>query len=213
VKAAHGTFHLHKVYLAIAGKIEELRAIRQPDDWSARDKLGRTKPRNSVLLHAIAHQVVRTQIALVEPALRLLGEDSGSAFAIQIHPLIASAVQADGQVCHAFCIRLPDWLLGELFWAGNSGVLEFKWRERFFQIAIGLILDRLANVARLCDTGDERRDGAFGIRKLGGAYQAIIDAQLLREMMEREDAAAKAVGAHLEAGAVGGEGILTHGPV
>src|SRR2546428_2666458 len=161
----------------------------------------------------IAHQIVRTEVALVVPTVRLFGEDAGYAVAIQGHPLIAGPIEANGQIFQALCVNLPDWLLGEFFGAGNLAVLEFQWRERFFQIPIRLVLDRLENIPRLGDTADERSDGAFSVRKLGGAHQAIIDAQLLREMMEHEHATAKGVGAHLEAGAIRREGVLPDWPM
>src|SRR5437588_11853334 len=109
----------------------------------------------------LTHQIVCTEVALVVPTVGLFGEDSRSAFAIQVHPLIAGTIEADRQVFQALCVNLPDWLLGEFFGAWNLAVLEFEWRERLFQIPIGLILDRLANIPRLGDAGDERSDGTF----------------------------------------------------
>lgn len=52
-----------------------------------------------------------TEITLVIPAIPVLGQDSGCAFAIQVQPLVYSAVQADVQVLQALRVHVEDRLL------------------------------------------------------------------------------------------------------
>ena len=76
---------------------------------------------------SLGSAVDRAEVALVEPGAGLLGEDAGDAFAIQIDPLVARAVQADGQVLQALgvdLLRLSSCTIG-------LAVLELERRQRF----------------------------------------------------------------------------------
>src|SRR5262249_15923909 len=128
VKAANRALHLDKVDVAIASQIEELHATGQSAGWLGLHQFRRTKATDRSRAPILEHLIVCAKIAFVIPGVGLLREDSERALAIQVHPLIASAVQADGQVCQALRVKLPDLLPGQFFWAGNLAVLELKWR-------------------------------------------------------------------------------------
>ena len=79
----------------------------------------------------------------------------------------------------------------------------------------------VAAVAGLSDGAQKGVDGVagvggvllVGIGEVGGAHQAIdSDARLAREVMEHQHPLAEAVGAHLEASAVGRERVVAVGP-
>ena len=175
------------------------------------------------------------QVALVEPGAGLLGQDAGDALAVQVDPLVGRAVEAGGQVLQACRVHLENLILD-----GCLAVLELERRQRLLEV--GGVLDAVAHdhglgvvphVAGLRDRANERgeagaalmgelvfdRDGLrvveVGVVELGGAHQAVV-ALLARgqvgNVMEHQDAAAAAIGAHLEAGAVGGEGVGANGP-
>ena len=56
----------------------------------------------------VLSDVQPADVALVEPAVTLLGEHAGEAVAIEIDPLIAAAVDAVGQIVEAVDICVAD---------------------------------------------------------------------------------------------------------
>ena len=82
----------------------------------ARSSLGRARRR-------FADEIDRAEVALVEPAVGLLGEDAGEAFAVQIDPLIGRAVEAVGQILQTLGVHFANGAVDVGF-----GVLEFDRR-------------------------------------------------------------------------------------
>ena len=153
-----------------------------------------------------------TDVALVEPGAGLLGEDAGDAFAVEVGPLVGSAVHSDRQVFQARGVDLLHRVLHD-----GLGVFVLERRQAALQIAAVVAL-----IARLSDGAQKGVDGVAGaggillvrIGEVGGAHQAIVaDVRLTREMMEHQHPLAEAAGAHLKARAVGGEGVVAEGPV
>src|SRR4029079_8686772 len=71
------------------------------------------------------------EVALVEPGIRLLGEDAGDPFAVQIDPLVAGAVEAAREGLQAAGVDLADRLLDLCF-----GVSELQRGQRLLAITI-----------------------------------------------------------------------------
>src|SRR5688572_9336755 len=98
------------------------------------------------------------QIWLVEPRVRLFGQNAGDALAIEVDPLVYRAVQADWQVFQADRIELANIILN-----GGLAVLELNGRQRLFdigQVGGAVALDRrlgiIAHEPRLGDGANER---------------------------------------------------------
>ena len=211
VEAGHRTVEHHQVGLAVAGQVHELRAAGQGEVGLGRNQLHRRKLRFDVRRAVAGFAVDRAEVALVEPGAGLLGQDAGDALAVQVGPLVGCAIQPDGQVLQAFGIHLLHRVLHD-----GLGVFELDRRQAALQIAVGLPF-----VAGLSDREQERVDGGarivgvllVGVGEVGGAHEAVVaHASFAIEMVEHQDALAQAVGAHLEAGAVGREGVGTAKP-
>ena len=156
--------------------------------------------------NSIGRVADRAEVALVEPAAGLFGEDAGDAFAVQIGPLVGGAVHADGQVLQAVGIDLLHRILHD-----GLGVFELDRRQTALEIAAVLPL-----VAGLGDGAQEGVNGVacagrvllVGISEVGGAHQAIApDARLTCEMMEHQHPLAQAGSAHLKSRSVAGEWV------
>src|SRR5690348_9543275 len=96
-------------------------------------------------------------VALVEPGARLLGEDAGNAFAVQVGPAVGVSVQSDGEVVQARRIDLLDRVLHD-----GLGVLELDGRE-----AARVVTPIGAAVAGLCDRAEK---GVNRVANVGGVY-------------------------------------------
>src|SRR5262249_28659918 len=95
----------------------------------------------------LAHDVVSTSIALVVPTVRLLGKDAGSADAVQIHPLIVAAIQADWEIFQTLLIDVPNQLLSKFVRIRHLAVFKLQRWQRFLEVPVGVGLVRLAYVA------------------------------------------------------------------
>ena len=122
------------------------------------------------------------EIALVVPGVGLLGQDAGQSLAVEIDPSVSGAVDALRQILDA---RRVD--LAHRFVDVDLGVFELELRQRLPEIGpVGLL-----RIARLRDRGDEGRDGAFLVLKIGRSNE-IVDGsvELVGKVMEHQDAAA-----------------------
>ena len=89
-KPGVGPLELDQIELAVAGEIEELlaSAAEGRERGLARDPFDGREARGDDLAAVLADEVDRAQVALVEPAVGLLGEDAGEPFAVEIDPLV-----------------------------------------------------------------------------------------------------------------------------
>ena len=94
------------VELAVTRKVKELDLARgQRDGWGGGDTLDRGEARRDASLTISLYTADGTEIALVEPTVGLLGQNAGESFTIQVHPLIAGAVETIGKILEALRIN------------------------------------------------------------------------------------------------------------
>ena len=145
----------------------------------------------------------RAQVALVIPAVSVLGENALHPLAVEIEPMIVRSVDVRWKVGEAFGIDLPYLLL-------HLGVAVRKLERG--EGALEVFAVRLADEAGLGDSRNEGGNRALAIGELGGTHQIVGRAQFVRKMMEHEDTAAQPIGPHFEARATARERILADGP-
>ena len=133
-EAGRGPAELDEVELPVAGEVEELLPA------AARARHGRWRRWRDQLRAARTSPVA--QVRLVEPGVGLLGEDAGDALAVEVDPLVARAVEAEGRFS-----RLSGSTSWTRFVDHRLGVVELERRQRLLEVgAVGL-----AHVARLGD--------------------------------------------------------------
>ncbi len=215
IEAGQGAIEYDQIGLAIAGQIHELRPAAQRlvgpgghqlDGREAGFQMGNT----FMAGHVAGLPVNGAEVALVEPRPALLGQDAGHALAVQVGPLVTT-VQPGGQVLQAGPVYLLDDALHH-----RPGVLKGQRRQAALAVA-----GPVAPVAGLGDgqqAGVDRVAGGVGgllvgVGEVGGAHQAVGQhVRLVGEVVEQQHAPAEAVGAHLEAGAIGREGVVAARP-
>ena len=146
-------------------------------------------------------KLAATQVVLVVPGAGLLGEHAGEPLPVEVHPLIAGSVDALGQVARAVGVDIVQGGLGLRLHVGEQHAGDARLR------LAGAIAD-------LADFHQLAVRGVLLVEELGGAHQHRVEGVLplgiggvLGEAVEGHDAAAEAVGANLEAGAVAGERV------
>ena len=82
--------------------------LRLADEGVVATQFERGEARDSGFFGADLRPAAGAEVALVEPAAGLLGEDAGEPFAVQIDPLVAAAVETDGQILQAVGDRLRE---------------------------------------------------------------------------------------------------------
>jgi len=97
-------------------------------------------------------------------------------FPIEIHPLIRAPVDSHGEVFQALRLHHANGLAGKFAGSGNPAVFKFQRRQRFLQVPIWLAPDRLSYKARLAYRRYKRGNRAFGVCKLGGTDQTVLNA-------------------------------------
>ena len=150
---------LDQIQLAVAGQIQEL--LASAADGRERgllgDPLDGCETGGDGLAAALVSGIDRAQVPLVEPAVGLFGEDAGHAFAVEVDPLVASAIQAVGQVLQTLGVDLVKRLVD-----GRLGVFELQRRQRFLEITAWLPF-----VTRL---GHREQEGEDRIARAGGIF-------------------------------------------
>ena len=130
---------------------------------------------------------------------------------MQVGPLIACAINTDGQVLEACGVYVMNGVLND-----GQGVFELDGRQ-----APHFIAAVIAAVAGLCDGLQEGVDGVsgvggvffVGIRQIGRTHQAIAaNPGLAGEVMEHQNALAEAGRAYLEPRSIDREWVLPEGP-
>ena len=111
VKPRRRACKLHYVQVAVASQIEELGTVGQRHRRLWRDDLQRRELRLDVRVDITINHVGRAEVAFVEPAVSLFGEHAGQPFAVEVHPLILCAVDADGQICQALAALIAQFRL------------------------------------------------------------------------------------------------------
>src|SRR5882672_4271825 len=137
------------------------------------------------------------KVPFVKPAVGLLAEHTGYALSIQVDPAVAVAVYARWKVLKTFRVNLLQrkLVIGQIVERANR-VPEFKRRQRTLEIAWG----------RRCNPFETRlqylrHEGSiefFLISELGGMHQIVSNTQLVRKVMEKQNAWAKSVAAYLK---------------
>jgi len=111
VETGHGAIQHHDIGLTVACEIHELRLPPgQGEVGFDSDKFDWRQPRLNELRAVIADWE-RAEVAFVEPGVGLLGENPGDALAVQVDPLIAGAIETDGQVLEAFRVQFENTVL------------------------------------------------------------------------------------------------------
>src|SRR5882724_1229700 len=207
VQAGGWASHDDDVRLPIARQVHDFRAASQGDVGFEGDRFEGSEVRLHDLA-AVARGRYRAPIALVVPGARLLGEDAGNAFAVQVGPAVGTAVQAYGKVFKARRINLLDDLLH-----GRHDVFELDRRQAALGVAPA--------IAGLSNSPQESIDGVsdiggidfVGIFEICRAHQAVAsNIRLVWKVVEHQYASAKASGADLKAGTVGGERVWARFP-
>ena len=216
VEAGDRLAQQHQVLLAVAGQVDDLLAapaqVRQRGLGG--DEPGGGKVRGTgVPGQRRAGQspggrrdrigVKAAQVALVEPALSLLGQDARDALAVQVQPLVLRAVEPYRQILQAFGVDEMDRLVHP-----GPAVLEFERGER--PLGVGLPV-ALPDIAALRGRGEIGDDGARVVLQVGGADEAGGVAQLL-EVVEDQHPPAQSLGSDLETGPKAGEGVGSRCP-
>jgi hypothetical protein len=121
-------------------------------------------------------------LIIVVPRRGLLGEDAGQSLAIEIDPPVARAVDTIGQIPDALRIDVADRLVDL-----DLRILKLEVRQRSLEIRAV----RLLRIAGLRHRGDERCDRHLAVRKVHRPDEIVRGSvQLVRKMMEHQDAAA-----------------------
>lgn len=153
------------------------------------------------------------QVGLVVPGAGLLGEHAGEPFAVEVDPLIAGTLGADGNVLEFIGRDGPD---GRVDLGLAVGERNRRQLARFVRCVGG-------RAFLICAMRDGPKDGVagllgiielcgFGIVEVGRADEIVRGTQFLFEVMKHQNPAAQSVGSHLEARAVGRERILAGEP-
>ncbi len=215
IEAGQGAVEHDQVGLPVAGQIHELRPATQGQIGPGGHQLHRGELRLHVLSAFVAGHVAGlpvggAEVALIEPRSALFGQDTGHALAVQVGPLIPT-VQPGGQVRQAGRVHLLDDALHH-----RPGVVEGNRRQTALPVA--------GPVAAVAGLGDGQQAGVdrvaggvggllVGVGEVGRAHQAVGQhVRLVGEVVEQQHTLAEAVGAHLEAGAVGREGVVAARP-
>ncbi len=140
VSSKHAIFRHEDVGVTIAGKIQELGTSNQIAGWLAGDNFDWARAYGRSLTAVLTHLVLGTQVRLVELAVRLVGQNAGDAFLIQVYPLLGAPIQAYWEVLQAFCVHLPDRKLGQLRRIGELAISEFQWWQRFLEVPTAMSL-------------------------------------------------------------------------
>ncbi len=180
-----------------------------------RHPLDRCKGGYRSLFTVFLLDISRTQVALVEPPLGLLGQNAGEPLPIQVDPLVARPVEAVGKILQALPVNVVDFFVN-----GCLGVLELQWRQCFLEVTALWH----APVTGLSRRGDKRSDRVasseivrviadVAVNEICGTHQAVpAHLFLIGEVVEHQGSLTQAVGPHLEAGSVGGERVVAVEP-
>ena len=156
IEAWHGAGEAHHIRQAITGQIKDLGAGRQACVWLACHCFQCRKGGHIGLAVAAQPLAHRAEVALVEPCPRLFCQDPRQPFTVQIHPAVATAIEADRQVLEADGIH-------ELHGLAQAGlaVAEFQRRQALFGGGAVLLLP--TPLHHLAEEAVERPGGDGGI--------------------------------------------------
>ena len=148
IQTGCGAVEHHQVRLSVAGQIHELRPAGQRQIGFGCHTFQRCEFDRTL--------TDRAHVALVEPGVRLLGENTGDAFAVQVGPLIGRAVHTDGQVFQTGGIHFFYCVLHH-----GLGVFEFDRRQAAFQVTAAIAF--IAGLGNGAQESIDRVAGTAGV--------------------------------------------------
>ena len=192
---------IHEVEIAVSGEIQKLLtpAVQRSERRTRR--------------HAFdGPEAPFAEVLLVKPGVGFFGKHAGDAFAVEVDPAVAVAVDAGRKIFKAGGVDfLKRKLVERQIVERADRIFEFELRQGTFEV--GRIRRGNPFEARLHNLRNEGSVGLFRVGEFGRPYKIVVDAQFAGKMMEDQNATAQAVAADFKAGSIGRERILADGPL